>query len=76
MPVPATAARSRSRAFRPVYDAEQYGARLVVPPRHADALLVTGVVTRNMADTLRNTVIATLQPRVVIACGEPACRAI
>jgi formate hydrogenlyase subunit 7 len=48
----------------------------VVPPRHADALLVTGVVTRNMADTLRNTVIATLQPRVVIACGEPACRAI
>lgn len=41
-----------SGAFGPVYDAEQYGARLVASPRHADALLVTGVVTRNMADPL------------------------
>ena len=59
-------------AFGPVYDAEQYGARLVASPRHADALLVTGVVTRNMADPLRNTVAATPQPRVVIACGDCA----
>jgi formate hydrogenlyase subunit 7 len=59
-------------AFGPVYDAEQYGARLVASPRHADALLVTGVVTRNMADPLRNTVMATPQPRVVIACGDCA----
>jgi formate hydrogenlyase subunit 7 len=59
-------------AFGPVYDAEQYGARLVASPRHADALLVTGVVTRNMADPLRNTVSATPQPRVVIACGDCA----
>jgi len=58
--------------FGPVYDAEQYGARLVASPRHADALLVTGVVTRNMADPLRNTVAATPQPRVVIACGDCA----
>ena len=35
-------------AFGPVYDAERYGARLVASPRHADALLVTGPVTRNM----------------------------
>ncbi|HET7664610.1 MAG TPA: oxidoreductase [Mycobacterium sp.] len=59
-------------AFGPIYDAEQYGARLVASPRHADALLVTGVVTRNMADPLRNTVAATPQPRVVIACGDCA----
>jgi Ni,Fe-hydrogenase III small subunit len=59
-------------AFGPVYDAEQYGARLVASPRHADALLVTGVVTRNMADPLRNTVAATPQPRVLIACGDCA----
>ena len=61
-----------SGAFGPVYDAERYGARLVASPRHADALLVTGVVTRNMADPLRNTVAATPQPRVVIACGDCA----
>ena len=59
-------------AFGPVYDAEQYGARLVASPRHADALLVTGVVTRNMADPLRRTLAATPQPRVVIACGDCA----
>lgn len=59
-------------AFGPVYDAEQYGARLVASPRHADALLVTGVVTRNMVDPLRNTVAATPHPRVVIACGDCA----
>jgi Ni,Fe-hydrogenase III small subunit len=59
-------------AFGPVYDAEQYGARLVASPRHADALLVTGVVTRNMADPLRNTIAATPQPRLVIACGDCA----
>ena len=61
-----------SGAFGPVYDAERFGARLVASPRHADALLVTGVVTRNMADPLRNTVAATPQPRVVIACGDCA----
>ncbi|WP_343710489.1 NADH-quinone oxidoreductase subunit NuoB [Mycobacterium sp.] len=61
-----------SGAFGPVYDAERFGARLVASPRHADALLVTGVVTRNMADPLRNTVAATPEPRVVIACGDCA----
>ncbi len=61
-----------SGAFGPVYDAERYGARLVASPRHADALLVTGVVTRNMLEPLRNTVAATPLPRVVIACGDCA----
>ena len=61
-----------SGAFGPVYDAERFGARLVASPRHADALLVTGVVTRNMAQPLRNTYAATPQPRVVIAVGDCA----
>jgi formate hydrogenlyase subunit 7 len=61
-----------SGAFGPVYDAERFGARLVASPRHADALLVTGVVTRNMAEPLRNTVAATPRPRVVVACGDCA----
>src|SRR6202158_3206341 len=61
-----------SGAFGPVYDAERFGARLVASPRHADALLVTGVVTRNMLEPLRNTLDATPRPRVVIACGDCA----
>ena len=61
-----------SGAFGPVYDAERFGVRLVASPRHADALLVTGVVTRNMAQPLRNTLEATPAPRVVIACGDCA----
>ena len=56
-----------SGAFGPVYDAERFGSRLVASPRHADALLATGVVTRNMAQPLRNTLEATPAPRVVIA---------
>ncbi|AAK44314.1 oxidoreductase [Mycobacterium tuberculosis] len=61
-----------SGAFGPVYDAERFGARLVASPRHADALLVTGVVTHNMAGPLRKTLEATPRPRVVIACGDCA----
>jgi len=59
-------------AFGPVYDAERYGARLVASPRHADVVLVTGVVTRNMAAPLRRTVEATPHPRVVVAIGDCA----
>ncbi|MGZ4510360.1 MAG: NADH-quinone oxidoreductase subunit B family protein [Mycobacterium sp.] len=59
-------------AFGPVYDAERFGARLVASPRHADALLVTGVVTHNMAGPLRTTIEATPRPRRVIACGDCA----
>ncbi|WP_218604945.1 NADH-quinone oxidoreductase subunit B family protein [Pseudonocardia abyssalis] len=60
-------------AFGPVYDAGRYGARLVASPRHADALLVTGVVTRNMAGPLRRTLDAVPAPRVVVAVGDCAC---
>jgi Ni,Fe-hydrogenase III small subunit len=59
-------------AFGPVYDAERYGIRLVASPRHADVLLVTGAVTRNMIEPLRRTVDATPTPRFVIAVGDCA----
>ncbi|MBU4336103.1 MAG: oxidoreductase [Actinobacteria bacterium] len=59
-------------AFGPVYDVERYGARLVASPRHADVVLVTGVVTQNMAQPLRLTLAATPTPRVVVACGDCA----
>lgn len=59
-------------AFGPVYDAERYGARLVASPRHADALLVTGPVTRNMAEPLRRTFDAVPGPKLVVAVGDCA----
>ena len=59
-------------AFGPVYDAERYGARLVASPRHADALLVTGPVTRNMEVPLHRTFEAVPGPKVVVALGDCA----
>ncbi|CAA7623274.1 NADH-quinone oxidoreductase subunit B family protein [Magnetospirillum sp. SS-4] len=56
----------------PVYDLERFGIRFVASPRHADVLLVTGPVSRNMAEALRRTVEATPQPRWVVAMGECA----
>jgi len=61
-----------SSAFGPVYDAERYGARLTASPRHADALLVTGPVTRNMAVPLRRTYDAVPEPKLVVAVGDCA----
>ncbi len=58
--------------FSPVYDAEQYGIRLVASPRHADAALVTGPVTRNMAGPLQATINALAAPAVVVAIGDCA----
>lgn len=60
------------QAFGPVYDAERYGARVVASPRHADVLLVTGPVTRNMAGPLRSAYAAAAEPRVVVAVGDCA----
>src|SRR6266508_7056767 len=59
-------------AFGPVYDGERYGARLVASPRHADVLLVTGPVTRNMAEPLRKAYDATPAPKRVVAVGDCA----
>jgi Ni,Fe-hydrogenase III small subunit len=60
------------QAFSPVYDAERYGARVVASPRHADVLLVTGPVTRNMAGPLRSTYEAAADPKIVVAVGDCA----
>lgn len=59
-------------AFAPVYDLERYGVRLVASPRHADVLLVTGPVTRNMADPLRKAYEAMPAPKRVVALGDCA----
>ena len=53
----------------PVYDIERFGIRFVASPRHADMLLVTGPVTRNMELALRKTYGATPEPRLVVAVG-------
>jgi len=58
--------------FGPVYDAERLGVRLVASPRHADGLIVTGPVTRNMATPLAKTWEATPDPKVVVAVGDCA----
>lgn len=58
--------------FSPVYDAEQYGIRLVASPRHADAALVSGPVTKNMVGPLHVTIDALGAPAVVIALGDCA----
>ena len=59
-------------AFGPVYDVERYGVRLVASPRHADVLMVTGPVTRNMAAPLRRTYDAVPGPKLVVAVGDCA----
>ena len=57
----------------PYYDLERFGIHFVASPRHADALLVTGPVTRNMEVALRRTYEATPEPRVVVAVGACGC---
>lgn len=57
----------------PVYDIERFGIHFVASPRHADLLLVTGPVTRNMELALRKTYDATPEPRRVIAVGACGC---
>jgi Ni,Fe-hydrogenase III small subunit len=56
----------------PVYDCERFGVRFVASPRHADLLLVTGPVTRNMEVPLRKTWEATPDPKLVVAIGDCA----
>src|SRR5206468_7100437 len=56
----------------PVYDMERFGMHFVASPRHADMLLVTGPVTRNMEIPLRRTYEATPAPKIVVALGDCA----
>jgi Ni,Fe-hydrogenase III small subunit len=57
----------------PFYDVERFGIHFVASPRHADALLVTGPVSRHMEAALRRTWRATASPKFVIAAGTCAC---
>jgi len=54
------------------YDLERFGLRFVASPRHADVLLVTGPVTRNMREALERTWRATPDPKWVVAVGDCA----
>ena len=54
------------------YDLERFGIRFVASPRHADVLLVTGPVTRNMQEALARTHAATPDPKWVVAVGDCA----
>jgi Ni,Fe-hydrogenase III small subunit len=54
------------------YDLERFGLKFVASPRHADVLLVTGPVTRNMAEALKRTFAATPAPKWVVAAGDCA----
>jgi Ni,Fe-hydrogenase III small subunit len=56
----------------PYYDLERFGLRFVASPRHADVLLVTGPVTRNMAEALQRTYDAMPGPKWVVAIGDCA----
>jgi len=57
----------------PYYDLERFGVRFVASPRHADVLLVTGPVTRNMREALERTYHATPHPKWVVAVGDCGC---
>src|SRR2546423_10822919 len=52
------------------YDLERFGLHFVASPRHADVLLVTGPVTRNMREALERTYNATPDPKWVVAVGD------
>lgn len=56
-----------------VYDVERFGIRFAASPRHADVLLVTGPVTKNMKVALERTYAATPNPKWVVAVGDCAC---
>jgi Ni,Fe-hydrogenase III small subunit len=57
----------------PFYNLEGLGIRFVASPRHADLLLVTGPVSRNMEVALRRTYDATPDPKLVVAVGDCGC---
>jgi Ni,Fe-hydrogenase III small subunit len=56
----------------PYYDVERFGLRFVASPRHADVLMVTGPVTKNMREALERTYNATPDPKWVVAVGDCA----
>jgi Ni,Fe-hydrogenase III small subunit/formate hydrogenlyase subunit 6/NADH:ubiquinone oxidoreductase subunit I len=59
--------------LNPVYDVRRLGIDFVASPRHADGVVITGSLTRNLATAVRRTVEAVPDPRLVIAVGACAC---
>ncbi|MFA6431441.1 MAG: hydrogenase [Candidatus Margulisiibacteriota bacterium] len=59
-------------AANPIYDLQRFGVNIVASPKHADALLVTGPVSRNMALALKKTYAATPGDKFVISIGDCA----
>lgn len=57
----------------PYHDVERFGIKLVASPRHADALLLTGPVTRESFSKVIEALLAVPEPKVVIAVGSCAC---
>jgi Ni,Fe-hydrogenase III small subunit len=57
----------------PYYNIEALGIKLVASPRHADLLLVTGPVSRNMETALQRTYAAMPDPKLVVAVGDCGC---
>jgi Ni,Fe-hydrogenase III small subunit len=57
----------------PYYNIEGLGIKFVASPRHADMLLVTGPVSRNMEEALRRTYDAMPAPKLVVAIGDCGC---
>lgn len=57
----------------PYYNIEALGIKFVASPRHADLLLVTGPVSRNMEVALKRTYDATPEPKLVVAVGDCGC---
>jgi Ni,Fe-hydrogenase III small subunit len=55
------------------YNLERLGIKFVASPRHADMLLVTGPVSRNMETALKRTYAATPEPKLVVAIGDCGC---
>jgi len=62
-----------SALTNPYYDLERFGIHFVASPKHADMLLVTGPVTRNMAEAVKITYDAVPSPKLVVAVGACGC---
>lgn len=56
----------------PYYDIERFGIHFVASPKHADMLMVTGPVSRNMAEALKRAYECTPDPKIVVAVGDDA----
>ena len=54
------------------YDIERFGIHFVASPKHADMLMVTGPITRNMAEAVRRAYAATPEPKIIVAVGDDA----